>query len=449
MEAFFTIPDPDLTQESSVDPMGIQPIWTYYGQAIFNSRITTIANDLRIFTLNLYHNHVLNLLYKEYIEELQDAKSYYKTWQTEYDVKSGILMFLEDLVTWTFFLHNQDSEVAIDKLGILGLNKARNVYNTKNGNEDEIFLAASKRSGLLKNQINLGMTGRYKGPMMNMEFFDRSLTYLPKTWEHIERFMQKWVDAMELEKSIVKLIIKILSDRNKKDFPQLTLYDIKNSGLWRPVTRGYLKCFGKRRLPRDIRLYWQDKLGMRNGAAKALFEQMGELSDDEYINHQTVFIKAKRDLKDEPNEMEKVENIIKIEPFLSHSEYLLRYIAQPSVKNVDDVRGDLEILRGQIKSAGSFSINKPYERLTELLKIMLTDGSLEEWLKRILDYHNKIMTQRGGNMWVSLEDQGNFKHYFGGPIKEDINTVSKYLKSKVWLHTYYLETLRSIHAGMN
>jgi hypothetical protein len=55
MKALFTIPDPTLTQESSVDPLGLQVIWVSLGQAIFGDRLTTIANNPRIFTFNLMH----------------------------------------------------------------------------------------------------------------------------------------------------------------------------------------------------------------------------------------------------------------------------------------------------------------------------------------------------------------------------------------------------------
>ena len=196
MKEFFTIPDPDITSESSVDPMGIQVIWTHYGQEIFNEKLTTIANDLRVFTFNLFHNHLINSLYKNYPEQIQEAKNRYKAWATDADVKTGILMFLEDVVTWTFYLHSEAAEKKVDTLGILGLTKARVKHNSSP--EDQIFLEAYKRAGLLKNQINLGMTGRYKGPMINMEFIDRSFCYYPKTWEHVERFMTKWAQAMGL-----------------------------------------------------------------------------------------------------------------------------------------------------------------------------------------------------------------------------------------------------------
>ncbi len=55
--------------------MGMQIVWTSYGQAIFEEKLTTIANDLRVFTFNLFHNYLINQLYKNYPEEIQNAKS--------------------------------------------------------------------------------------------------------------------------------------------------------------------------------------------------------------------------------------------------------------------------------------------------------------------------------------------------------------------------------------
>lgn len=161
MNNFFTLPDPDLSQESSVDPMGLQVIWTTYGQDIFGEKLTTIANDLRVFTFNLFHNHLINRLYQDHTEELQEAKAYYKTWQTEVDVKAGLLMFIEDMVTHVFY-NKIGNDSNIEKLGILGITKARTLYNSYE--HDKIFLAANKRMGVLKNQLNLGMTGNIQRP---------------------------------------------------------------------------------------------------------------------------------------------------------------------------------------------------------------------------------------------------------------------------------------------
>jgi hypothetical protein len=444
---FFTLPDPDLSQESSVDPMGLQVIWTTYGQAIFSEKLTTISNDLRVFTFNLFHHYIINNLFKEHAEEMQNAKAYYKSWQTEADVKTGLLMFLEDLVTWIFFLNKEESSIDIDQLGILGLTKARRAYNPEDLNR--IYLTANKRSGLLKNQINLGMAGRYKGPMINMEFFDRSFSYLPKTWEQVEKFMIKWDDARVLEGQILKLIIRVLFESPRKDSPQISLEELKKNRLWKPVSDGYLRCFGKKKLPRDVRNYWEDKLGLKSGAPKALFDEISSLNGDGYIDHPNVFAQARKEVKNEPGELQKLNDILTIEPLLSHSEYLLKYLSQQSVKTLADVENELVPLRNEIRKAGNFSIPRAHPKLLELQKTMLIDGSVTDWVDAVLKYHNKVMTQRGGNMWVELDGKGSFKHYFCGSLPEYISSVSAYLKSNVWLHTYYLETVRSIHYGLN
>lgn len=444
---FFTVPDPDLTQESSVDPMGLLMIWTEYGQSIFNEKLTTIANDLRVFTFNIFHHHIINRLYLDYTEEIQKAKNYYKTWQTEFDVKAGLLIFLEDLVTHVFYNSEYYEDSEIEKIGILGMSKARMLYNSKNN--DEIYLVANKRAGLLKNQLNLGMSGRYKGPMMNMEFFDRSFTCMPKAWEHVNKFMDKWTPAMELEASIVKLITKHLIKCPKKEYPHISVKELKSTSLWKAISNRYLQCFGSKRLPKEIRKYWQDRLGLLSGAPKALYDEIAKTDVSEPIDHYQIFYKARKQLAGEQVEISKIDRILNVEPFLSHSEYLLRYLAQPGIKRISEEEGILEKLRAEINSSNMVYAENTNPRLKELQSAMFAQGTMIEWVMGILAYHKKLMTMRGGNAWVDLDEYNNIKHYFAPTLSDSLNTIPKYLKERPWLHTYYLETLRSIYIGLN
>lgn len=228
MRPIFTIPDPELVLETSFDPMGIMPIWMHFGQRIFGDKLTTIANDIRIFNFNLFHHHVLYTLFRDFPEEVQEARLNYKDWQTETDIKTGLLIFMEELASHIFYLEGEKRK-EIETTGILGLNKARLANNTKS--PDAIFLVAHKKAGLLKNQLNLGMTGRYKGPMMNMRYFDRSFTYIPGTWEYLSKFMTKWSDAIALQNGLIKLITDNLFRASGKDAPKLSLQEIKASRL--------------------------------------------------------------------------------------------------------------------------------------------------------------------------------------------------------------------------
>jgi hypothetical protein len=445
MRAFFTIPDLDINQETSVDPMGVQVIWTHLGQQIFADKLTTIANDLRVFTFNIFHQHLINKLMADHTEELHEAKKYYQTWKTEFDVKAGLLMFLEDLVTHIFY-HCKEDHTNAETIGILGLNKVRSLYQTYA--PENIYLSASKRMGILKNQLILGMTGRYKGPMMNMSFFDRSFTLLPQTRESVNHFMLKWNEAIELEDHIIKLLTKHLFQSGKRDFPRLSIAEIKQAGLWKKISEGYLICFGKRKLPRDIRNFWKDKLGLISGSSAALYKEISDWTPGDPIRHEDIFMGAKKYLKNEPEELLKIDQVLDIEPFLSHTEFLLRFLAQPEIKHISDEEKELKQLRELIIRSAGFSIPPALPRLKELHQLMLKEGSLIDWLQQVLLYHHTIMNKRGGTKWLEMDAKGTLKHYFSPPLPEDINTIKKYTKEQPWLHHYYLGTLWSIHQGL-
>lgn len=445
MNEFFTIPDLDLSQESSVDPMGLQVIWTAYGQDIFGEKINTIANDLRVFTFNLFHNNLINSLFQDNTDEIQNAKSYYKEWKTEFDLKAGLLIFLEDLVTHVFY-NNQKNASNVEVVGILGMSKARMLYSSTN--QDQIFLAANKRLGLLKNQLNLGMTGRYKGSMINMQFFDRSLTYLPDAWKQVNRFMLKWTSAMNLQKQLIKLITVYLFSSKNREYPQLSLQQIKSNPIWKSISEGYLKCFGSGKLSKDIKEYWRDRLGLSSGAPAALFKEISKLSERDSINHLQIFMNAKKHLVNESGELNKLDIIIALEPFLSHSEYLLRYLSQPGIKTLKQEEKHIELLRKEIITSANFTIENTQQRLKDLRAIMLTKSSTTDWLRGVIEYHKKVMNQRGGNAWVEIDNKNNIKHFFAPTLSDNLNTISKYLTERPWFHTYYLETLRSINRGL-
>jgi hypothetical protein len=445
IKSFFTLPDPELTQESSFDPMGIMPIWMYFGQQLFGDKLTTIANDVRVFTFNLFHHYFIFDFFRKHLDEIVIAKQKFKNWQTDAEVKAGMLMLLEDLVAHIFYIEGENKS-EIENLGILGYSKARQLHNTTDIHK--IMLTASKNSGLLKNQLNLGMTGRYKGPMMNMRYFDRSFAYIPETWEHVSAFFEKWAEAKELKDVLAKLVLKLVLPSKNKIAPTISIQDIKNANLWRPISNSYLNCFGKKKLPKLVQFYWKDKLGLNSGAPTVLYLLVGQQKDIQNFDHKAIFQSSLKSLKSEPSEMAKVQRILDIEPFLSYSEYAARFLSQPSVKKIEDEKEGLIQLRNKINQAANFNLDTQVPRLTELHRAMTAQGSLEDWLFSVLNYHKKINTDRGGNSWYDIESNGNVKHNFSPTLNEKYNTIEKYLDRPFWFHTYYLETLRSIYQGM-
>ncbi len=445
MRPLFTIPDPDLKQESSVDPLGLQVIWVGLGQDIFGDKLTTIANDLRIFTFNLIHNHIIYRLYQDYPEQISLVKTKFKNWQADFDVKSGLIIFLEDLVTHAFYLKYQDTDSARG-LGILGINKARQKYHTQA--ESSIELEASKNKGLLTRQISLGMLGRYKGPMMSMDFFTRSLDYEPKeeSWTQAEKFIHKWTDVVDLENQILALITNRLFQSKNKGYPKLNIPEIKSSKYWKSIQEKYIACFGQKKLPPAIRSFWKDKMNLGSGAQAALLET---LQLKEIDSAKILYAKAKTLLKNEPGEQEKINKIIAVEPFLSHTEYLIRYLSQAGVKQLAEEKKEIEKLRAAINQSAGFNTNYLTGRLKDMYPVFINDKSLQDWLGGIIQYHEKIMKLRGGIAWLDMDEKGQFKHHFSIPLLANISKVDDYLKYQPWLHTYYYESLQLISSYLN
>jgi hypothetical protein len=442
---FFTLPDPEISQESSVDPMGLQVIWTWFGQQVFQDKLTTVANDLRIFTFNIFHHHLIRKLTADYAQDTARARERYKDWTTESDMKLGLLIFLQDLATHIFYQIGEDEA---DKLGMLGLSKANREYYTKKSTQ--IFLVANKRAGLLKKQLQLGMTGRYKGPMVSMRFIDDYHNY-PDTsiWEQVEAMVADWPALQHLCDSLIEFIVEELLTTSSRSSPKLSLREFQFSPHKRAIVDGHLACFGKANLPAPVRAFWLDKLGLNSGAPAAVLEEVRLLGDNPNIDHQKIFAGARKRLKDDAGEREKVERILQLEPFLSHAEFLLRYVAQPRVKRFDQEQKNLQRVRDALHERGGFALEEPKGRLREVQDVLLQAGSLETWIINVLDFHKRTMEQRGGAAWVTYDKEtGSFRHHYSPRIQSGLTDIDSYFRNQPWLHTYYLETLRSINKGL-
>ena len=98
-------------------------------------------------------------------------------------------------------------------------------------------------------------------------------------------------------------------------------------------------------MPSLVKSYWKDKLGLNAGAPAVLYAIIGSLEDDRVLDHERIFRRSLRDLRNEPGEMQKIQRILDIEPFLSYTEYVARFFSQASIKKIHDVKADLQQIR--------------------------------------------------------------------------------------------------------
>lgn len=439
LKSFFTNPDADLYLESSIDPMGHRVIWTYYAHKIFNNRITTIANDIRVYSINLFHHCIVYELFQDRAQIFELAANFKNTKLKkgiERELKQGMVVCLENLAILSFV--EKDSE--IDSLGIPGSRNAKAKLN----NRDEIYLAVDRYAEILKNQVNLGMAGRYVGPMAEMGLFRKGFDYNDTEMQRLSEIFSSDDRFKELKETLKKFILGLFkSDHNSKR-PEISFTDLKRKyTTWSAIRDGYGNCFGSRKVWKKLRVYFLNNLGLNKGAASAIYEAIDIIKYKEGIPAQDfslIFSEAKARCVDEI-ERSKIDDILKIAPILSHSEYMLRKLADPGTDSIDTVKKDIELVKNELDRLWQqlpFVENKELNKLKKAINIQVSFTDLANLL---VAYHTDVMKKRGGQPWLSTTEELKVKHLFAPLLYQEFVSAGDYIRSNYWYHHYYLNTL--------
>jgi hypothetical protein len=431
----FTVPNPDMVADGSVDPMGMQLIWTYFGQLIFKNKLTTVSTDVRNYSINLLHHYAIHRFFSERQDEVKKAQARFSSYKEVYDVKGGMIIFLEDLVVYALM----DQKGPVNTFGILGSHNAEERILKSKGDFSQIQIHAEKTKGVLVRQIQLGVNGRYKGPFLNMGLMTKNLEYDPKEFQMVEMLFKSWPEGEQLVEYLLDCLSDLLKNENKP-YPLVTLDVYKNhSALWSM----YAACFGQFKPKLAWRNFWLEKLGITSGAAKAIFDEIDQLE----LNADAVslVIASAYKVTQEEKDKELLRSILDLEPFLTRCVHAFLLLSDPGVKRVGDAKEDLHLLARSIAIENVIPLaarNARLQLLISCVKDQLSSG--EDFGHAILNYHKKVMEDRGGIAWVELE-QGELKHHLSQGAPKSTAAV---LHGGYWYNRYYLDAVRSIQKGL-
>lgn len=429
----FSIPDDSIVSDGTVDPMGMQVIWTDFGQRIFNNKLTTVSTDIRNFTINLLHHSIIYTIEKEQKEILDNAQSKFSNYNNYYDVKAGIIIFLEDLLVYS--LISQSTEV--ETLGLLG---SYNAEKKLSNSIEPINIEAEKSKGVLVRQITLGVNGRYKGPFINMDLFKgRHLNYNKIEWEKIVEIINNWSSGNKLFE-ILKGIIVYLLEQPEANHPQVYFSNFSNNN---ELQKLYKNCFGSNKVHHSLKSYWEENLGLKEGAAKSIYQQFIETGKKDFTK---VVIENAKEIEQNPVEKRKLNDIIVLEPFLSACSQIFYILTDVATKRIDDLNDDIEDILNHFNLEEIHKLSFDNNRLKVLLSYVEAGNKKGiKIIQQIILYHEKIMKERGASAWIELRDN-SVKHYINQktPFKSD-----KIISNSVWYHSYYIDTVFSIYKGLN
>lgn len=449
---FLTDYDDSLTGETNIDPLGQLVIWSSWGQQIFHSCITSIANDVRQYTLNLIHHAVIRELLSNDKYRLSGVMQKQYQDKEKQNFKYACLIHLENIYIWSMLFAKPGS---VELNGVQGIIKAR--QKRINDNNPEIPFGHLHDCCLLTNQISLGTNGRYKSPMMNMEFFNKNYHYYNQKdnnpWLEAEEFIRKTPKLKKLYKEAVSYMWQLMQVPTKKELVP------RFNHCPDALKKAYINAF---RDPAEVGKYscdfWLGMTRLNQNAAGAIYKViLQEYQQEKNYSIDQVFKLAIKEAENSNNidfnELEILKYIQSAEPFLSLIDLMFSGIRQKNQQTLTEFRefwhqrklsdSSLPKLAKKLYSNKSL-INSlkgtPYNRFKKLLELAMKP-KLEEQIQGLLNYHNDIMQSRGQYPWFSLTDNNLL-------LQVAPAYLSKERKNNHWVNTYYIHQFRHLLKGL-
>jgi len=313
--------DETISSELYVDPLGLLVIWSSYGQDIFRRRISSISNDVRNFTLNLFNHAVIRSLIEDdgvvLGKGLRSDPAYGGRGKDSAAFKQACLIYLENAFTYAMIAAQHQKDV--ETTGVLGISKARRRWDETQGNPRLLFSHESNAHVLVR-QNSLGVSGRYKTPLVEMKFFDGAYDYaLPESrpqWEKARaQLLAKSKPLACLHKLVREHLTELLADVRR--IPECNFSDLPTE-LKRAFVSAFCSPVVVGAYTRD---FWLAVTELNQGAPGALYEVLNQewTSANQRQERQTadVFAQAAANRLLSADDKTKLEYVRLLEPFLA------------------------------------------------------------------------------------------------------------------------------------
>ena len=452
--------DTDITSELNLDPLGMLVVWSTFGQAIFQHRISSVSHDVRNFTLNLFNHWVIKTLVEDATitlgSRMKNDPAYAGRGKESMAFKQACLIYLENLFVYSMI----EQERRATTSGVIGISKARQRWSQTEGNPRLLF-SHTPEAHVLVRQHSLGVAGRYKTPLVEMGFFDRRYDYaIPNQrdhWMDVDELGKRSKRLDKLRKLVVQHLAVLVSENAAK--PYRDYQHIESS-----LKRAFVEAF---KSPQEVgkysRDFWLRASNLDEGAAGALGQVMSKTmsgvdshgSNDLPLFNEQVFQRAQDTSGLDQGERLKLQHVQDLEPFLGEVDLLFTLTLSAKEQSLDDIERKWTglgrdndtlprlrqrvvlspLLRESTQGLANF-------RLEGLLKCA-EPGDIAELVSRVIDFHSAIMTKRGQSPWVRQQSDGTIHsdvRVRDVPLRRD-RPVGK------WIHEYYLPQFRNLLSG--
>ena len=450
---FVTEYDDSLSGDSYIDPLGVRVIWSTFGQRVFKSRVNSISNDVRNYTINLLNHAIVRALIDDDSVTVSPALEREIGEKHSLSFRQACLIYLENLITFIVV----EAGESVDASGILGGSKAH--QRLDNDTNPLITLSHVGKHQLLVRQLGLGVSGRYKTPFRALNFFNDHYDYhaspvIEETWQDAQAFIAGCapLNAWYCECK-VHLDALIGGATNKSRVPPgTTLSEVPES-----LKDACRQAFSSPQRVGDLsRTFWLKVTGLDRDAAGALLAELETAIKPNQGLSTEALVRAAQNRLQAHAETEKalLTNIAVIEPLLAEADLLFTLACQCKSQSLSDIEQhwhhygrDAETLprladaikrTPEIAAALTSTAFGRYQQLMALAQ----KTSLEAQLIGLLGYHALVMRQRGQLPWVKL---------WGDRVAVQARTTTPPDRNKrpvgQWVNSYYIPQFTNLAKG--
>lgn len=351
---YFTAKDDTISGTSQRDPLGLQPIWSFFGRQVIN-HLTTISTSIHGFREVLLCLSICNDVYNE----KRNLKY------------TDLILYFEQL-----FIYSSISHGRIE--GILGADNGNARFNENNGNPE-----ISIRQTILVREISLGYYGRYKTPLSTMGIINN------KSGVEIEINQIKKYYGESLYLEIKNEFASFISSNNKK------------FNTFRAKEALYKAIFGTFR-PGEYD-FWINRLNEVSGEKKELMELCYKKAD-KYPLAKDLFMSL--------NQKKEVLDIIKLESFLRCLEEV--FYKAMMAKDIASVKiEDIEEHWKRYNEFCSITITNESSLFTDRIKYLKEQCSpkTENYIMNVIKYHELVCKQKKSAVWLELDSSGRLQAF--------------------------------------
>jgi hypothetical protein len=457
-KTLFTEYDDSIVGDINLDPLGLLTIWSGYGQKIFRNRISSISNDVRSYTLNLFHHYLIRNLIRDDSVILSTALTKaYPGGKDSLAFKQACLIHLENLFVFGH-LQNERQGMKWEPLavasGLLGVSKARRRMGA--GDDVTLLFSTSKEAQLLVRQLLFGVNGRYKTPMVEIGFFDRLYNdggeRAATLWNSAGQFIDKQKPLRHLAKSLLAHFKRLLASDQKIPALPFSEVDIK-------LKKGYVRAFPSAEVVGGYaRDYWLRVTELDRGAAGAILNVIDEdIGHGRKVVASSIFSRAlalRRQDDAAPDRMQ-LEHVLAIEPFLTNLDLLFGLILSKQSHNLHDVAAAWgRYGRGVAtlpQQAAAIKVDTALcnalaglgrNRLARLVALA-NCRELADQVRLLLAYHKDVMSSRGQAPWFTLEVDSSIKVF----VRSLSQPAVEQRTEAYWSNQYYIPQLANLVRG--